>query len=370
MHIGQVQSQRPRTRRSTRPGSDGRQHGDPASARPARSRGRRGGEAGAARPRRDAARRAGGEPDGAATASSRAAAGRSPTAQLLGDKLFNMTMPAAPRLHAGRRRRRSRSASTRSSARSRAADRHPGQGRAATTSTSTTSGCRGCSTAASCGRAARVPYGAGDQPIVSVDESSIKHIPGAQVVRKRLPRRRRAEGVRRDPGCGAAEGDAGRSDADAPGHRATSGSRCGSTTAPARRRASGHARTPGTSTRRSRRRRSRLGDATSTTTSGHRPDRPAVRVADVTLERRARSSRTRQSIPGVPSRGRTRSLGLGRRAGAGVLLRGRELVRRRAERVDVAMAAAVMSQLIGKPVRMQLMRWDEHGWDSVRAGRS
>jgi CO/xanthine dehydrogenase Mo-binding subunit len=30
---------------------------------------------------------------------------------------------------------------------------------------------------------------------------------------------------------------------------------------------------------------------------------------------------------------------------------------------DVAMAAATMSQLVGKPVRLQLMRWDEHGWD-------
>src|SRR5581483_9405748 len=32
--------------------------------------------------------------------------------------------------------------------------------------------------------------------------------------------------------------------------------------------------------------------------------------------------------------------------------------------LDVARAAAVMSQKIGKPVRVQLMRWDEHGWDN------
>jgi nicotinate dehydrogenase subunit B len=31
---------------------------------------------------------------------------------------------------------------------------------------------------------------------------------------------------------------------------------------------------------------------------------------------------------------------------------------------DVAHAAAIMSQLVGKPVRVQLMRWDEHGWDN------
>ena len=31
---------------------------------------------------------------------------------------------------------------------------------------------------------------------------------------------------------------------------------------------------------------------------------------------------------------------------------------------DVAQAAAVMSQVIGKPVRVQFMRWDEFGWDN------
>jgi len=30
---------------------------------------------------------------------------------------------------------------------------------------------------------------------------------------------------------------------------------------------------------------------------------------------------------------------------------------------DVAQAAAIISQLAGKPVRLQFMRWDEHGWD-------
>jgi CO/xanthine dehydrogenase Mo-binding subunit len=43
---------------------------------------------------------------------------------------------------------------------------------------------------------------------------------------------------------------------------------------------------------------------------------------------------------------------------------------------DVTQAAAVMSQVVGKPVRVQFMRWDEHGWDTygpatladVRAG--
>jgi CO/xanthine dehydrogenase Mo-binding subunit len=45
-------------------------------------------------------------------------------------------------------------------------------------------------------------------------------------------------------------------------------------------------------------------------------------------------------------------------------------------RYDAPPAAAVISQLVGKPVRLQYMRWDEHGWDAygptlladVRAG--
>jgi len=31
---------------------------------------------------------------------------------------------------------------------------------------------------------------------------------------------------------------------------------------------------------------------------------------------------------------------------------------------DVSQAAAILSQLAGKPVRLQFMRWDEHGWDN------
>ena len=31
---------------------------------------------------------------------------------------------------------------------------------------------------------------------------------------------------------------------------------------------------------------------------------------------------------------------------------------------DVAQAAAIMSQIANKPVRLQFMRWDEHGWDN------
>jgi len=32
---------------------------------------------------------------------------------------------------------------------------------------------------------------------------------------------------------------------------------------------------------------------------------------------------------------------------------------------DASVAATIMSTLVGKPVRVQLMRWDEHGWDQL-----
>jgi CO/xanthine dehydrogenase Mo-binding subunit len=35
----------------------------------------------------------------------------------------------------------------------------------------------------------------------------------------------------------------------------------------------------------------------------------------------------------------------------------------RSTTVDAAQGAAIMSALVGKPVRLQLMRWDEHGWN-------
>lgn len=37
---------------------------------------------------------------------------------------------------------------------------------------------------------------------------------------------------------------------------------------------------------------------------------------------------------------------------------------------DVAQAAAVMSQLVGQPVRVQFMRWDEFGWDNYGPGHT
>ena len=106
---------------------------------------------------------------------------------LIGDKLFNVDDPAAGNATTRRRRRgrraRSRSASTSSSARARRAStsrtRSP-----ASTRTSTTSACPGMLHGRIVRPRGQGAYGDGTAPkIVSVDESSIKHIPGAQIVR-------------------------------------------------------------------------------------------------------------------------------------------------------------------------------------------
>ena len=122
-----------------------------------------------------------GEPDGRRTASSRAAASRSPTAQLVGGKLFNTTIGRAD-AEPGRRHRRSRWASTRWSARTVPRVDIPDKvtGKYTYVHNVRIPGMLH-------GRVVRPrgqgPFGTG-APIVSVDESSIAHIPGAQVVRQ------------------------------------------------------------------------------------------------------------------------------------------------------------------------------------------
>ena len=134
---------------------------------------------------------AGREPHRRARASSRAAARPSPTAQLIGDKLFNVTITGSRRRQrydprgVAARRARSRSASTSSSARARRAIDIP----AKVTGTYTyvhnirVPGMLHGRVVRPRGQGA---YGDGTAPkSLSVDESSIKHIPGVQVVRFR-----------------------------------------------------------------------------------------------------------------------------------------------------------------------------------------
>ena len=175
------------------------------------------------------------------------------------------------------------------------------------------------------------PFGTG-APIVSVDESSIKHIPGAQ--RRppgRLPRRRRRPRVRRDPGGRAAEGDV-EGEPDAARPRATSSADAGPTTAPASRRRRS-ARTPATSTPRSSRRRQTISATYKYHYGGRAVIGPSCAVADVRGDSATIYSSS-QNLLGVV----TAVAGLLGHPGqerALVLLRGRELVRLGPERVGV-----------------------------------
>ena len=154
-----------------------------------------------------------------ARASSRAAARPSPTAQLIGGKLFNVTM-AGDDAQPGPVRRRSRSART---------------------SWSATRACRAIDIpakvtgqlhlraqrprprdAARPGRPAARPGRRTATARLRVAVASTRARSSTSRARRsssvgQLPRRRRAEGVRRDPGGGAAEGDVGRPADDLPG---------------------------------------------------------------------------------------------------------------------------------------------------------
>ena len=166
-------------------------------------------------PRGDAARRSGREPDRRRRASSRAAARPSTTATLIGGKLFNTTIAPAAGIKQGDA---PSSAEPVQGRRQRApAHRHPGQGQRHVRPTSRTSACRGCCTAASSARAARPRTAPARRrsASTSVDQA---HQGRAGRPQGRLPRRRRAEGVRRDPGGRAAQGEVGRADREAPGN--------------------------------------------------------------------------------------------------------------------------------------------------------
>ena len=244
-----------------------------------------------------------------------------------------------------------------------AADRHPGQGHRHATPTSTTSGCRGCCTAASSGRAARARYGTGAQIALGRRELDQAHRRASRSsAQGRLPRRRRAEGVRRDPGGGAAQGEVGR-DARCCRAAATCAARCARRTRPGRRR--DRRRQRATSTPRSRSA-AKVADARATRSTTRRTARSARRaaVADVTPDGARRAHEHAGRLP--PARQRSPSLlGLPRDEDPRAVLRGLERLRPLRPRTTRPQAAALMSQLAGgKPVRLQFMRWDDHGWDN------
>ena len=102
------------------------------------------------------------------------------------------------------------------------ADRHSGEGRRGPTPTSRTSACRGWSTGAASVRAARVRTPREHEPTQRRPDLDRPHPRGADRPDRQFPRRRRPEGVRRDPGRRAAEGGL-EDDPSSPSARATTG---------------------------------------------------------------------------------------------------------------------------------------------------
>ena len=208
------------------------------------------------------------------------------------------------------------------------------------------------------------PRGQGAYPYnsnvpVSIDETSIAHIPGAQVVQVgQLRRCGCAEGVRRDPGCRAAEGRL-EHEPDPAGQRQP----LEALPRPRRGRSDPG---QGQHERRQRRRGARLGGAHGV---GHVcPSLPGPHADRPELLRRRRAGRPCDDLEQHPERREPghrpdeRARTAAGEADPRPLLRGLGLVRQRRVAFDTAESAAIMSKAVGKPVRLQLMRWDEHGW--------
>ena len=230
----------------------------------------------------------------------------------------------------------------------------------APTPTSRTSACRACSTAASSGRAARAPTARPTRRIVSIDASSIAHIPGAQVVQKGnflgvvAPHEYDAIQAAAQLKVDLAERPGPRR------HRQPVRARCAPRT---------------------------TSDAVQASLAGNVDRRPRLGGRDADraelllplqrpLRRSARSAASPTSAPtgatiysntqdidGPRTDGRQRPRPASRRRCGAATTRARARSARRPTD-DVAEAAAIMSQLVGKPVRLQFMRWDEHGWDN------
>ena len=187
---------------------------------------------------------------------------------------------------------------------------------------------------------------------------------------QQLPRRRGAEGVRRDPGGGAAEGRL-EERSEARRAPATSG-----LAAQGRRHEHAepgplHDATRGNVDARARRRgEDGLGDLQVPVQQLH-ADRPARAIADVRKDQTARrSSELAAAVERVDGAGRVQH-----RRQPYVGLAGEGHPRASSTRARARTAAAQqgagrragrghLSKAIGKPVRLQWMRWDQHGWDS------
>ena len=242
-----------------------------------------------------------------------------------------------------------------------AADRHPGEGHRRATPTCRTSVCRGCCTAGSCGRAARAPI----RTTRTCRSASTR--PRSRTSRTRrscrweLPRRRRAAGVRRDPGGGAAEGRL-EHEPDPAGHRQPLEPLPASSTRPGTIAGGDRAEHRQRRRRRSPRRRTRVSGTFKYHYQGHMPIGPSCALADVTPTSATVWSNT-QNVYGPRHRPRRTCSPRCRRNQIRVLFyEGAGSFGNGCVAFDTAESAAIMSKAVGAPVRLQFMRWDEHGW--------
>ena len=352
---------------SSTPASTGGSSGIQSSAGPPLRAAAAAAQAGAAQARRR--RNLGvpvGEPDGRRRASSRAAASPSPTASCVGGKLFNIDArrpdaePGRRPVEAGRRVQGGRHDRCRAST---SRPRSP-----ASTPTSTTCGSRACCTAA-----VVRPRGQG-----AVRHRRSESCRSTRARSSTSRARRSSARATSSPSSRRTEYDAIQAAAqlkvtwkESP-MLPTSGNLFGQMRAERhgrQRQGARSARTPATSTPRSSRRRRRSRRRYKYHYNGRARDRAVVRrrrrAADSAidlLEQRRTCSATVTAVAG--------QLGIPAKNVRVVLLRGRELVRRRRQSASESpKAAALMSKLAGEPVRMQLMRWDEHGWDYLRAAQ-
>jgi nicotinate dehydrogenase subunit B len=95
--------------------------------------------------------------------------------------------------------------------------------------------------------------------------------------------------------------------------------------------------------------------------NGRMPVGPCCAVADVTPSRTTIFSNSQGVLPAVPQIASL--LGIDQSQVRSLFYEGSSSFGA-TQSLDVAKAAALMSQAVGKPVRVQLMRWDEHGWDN------
>ena len=220
-------------------------------------------------------------------------------------------------------------------------------------------------------------FGGGtDTPILSVDESSIKHIPNVQIVRVRNFLGVVAPRVRRDPGGCSAEGHVGRS-AGAPEQRQPVEADAGPGQPGSRsnERRLLHRDDPWASDHgRQRRQRTCIGrDGAGAhlhvRSAGHRADRTDVLGGRSHAERRGHLHECGPYVPdaGVgeerPRRG-ARIEDAASEPHSRPRYEGSSEYGGRFTTFDVAESAAIMSAVVGKPVRVQLMRWDQHGWNN------